>query len=346
MALGLRALTNDGDIVHVYDNPAAAELLGRSQAELAGRRGSELGIDAAVLHELVERMDHALATDEPCRIELTYQSPSGPRQLIKRLAAVPGAHDDAGRQLFLAVAEDVTELRALQAGVQRADRLSALGTMTAAVGHEVAGPLMALSTNLFLARQLVDRGEVSDPAQKLTEPLADAQEAADHLMEVLTTLRDFGRGTSEGATVRIGDAIRRALTLAGADIRHVTRLVGEVNAVVAAGIVPVTQILLNLLTNGARAAVQHHPDGGAAVRIAVRVDRARATLDITDNGAGIPDELRARLFQPFVTGAAARGGTGLGLYVARRLTEAAGGSLSLEPASPQGTTARLTLPLG
>ncbi|HVK76851.1 MAG TPA: ATP-binding protein [Kofleriaceae bacterium] len=343
MALGIRSLDGD-DIVHVYDNPASAELFGLTPADLADKRATELGVDCALLPAVIEKMQTALRTGSMTRVEFEYETPAGHRHFVKRLAAIPGQVDDAGRELFLAVVEDVTELRALQAGLQRADRLSTLGTLTAAVGHEVASPLVVVSANITTAQQLVRRGEIADPLGKLSPRLAEAHEACAHLTRVLTTLREFGRGTDRDRTVRLGEAIQRATTLAGAAVRHAVALTvaTEPDPVVQGGIVSITQIVLNLLTNAARAATQHHPDGGARVEIRTGVDGRDAFVEVVDNGAGVPPSVRDHLFEPFVTGHADSGGTGLGLYVARRMAEAIGGRLSLT-STATGTTGRLDL---
>jgi signal transduction histidine kinase len=100
----------------------------------------------------------------------------------------------------------------------------------------------------------------------------------------------------------------------------------------------VEQILLNLLKNSAEAT----PDGGR-ISIGGERDGSNVSLEISDDGPGLPEEARRDLFEPFSTTKHASGGTGLGLTISRRLARAMGGDLVHVP-TVRGTTWRLTLP--
>ncbi|MFZ9914374.1 MAG: ATP-binding protein [Phycisphaerales bacterium] len=101
------------------------------------------------------------------------------------------------------------------------------------------------------------------------------------------------------------------------------------------------QALTNLLINAIDAA----PERTGLVRLTISLDAAHgeALIEVADNGAGIPDAVRARLFEPFVSSKGQRG-TGLGLAVARKISERHGGRLELVESSPSGTRFRLSLP--
>lgn len=99
------------------------------------------------------------------------------------------------------------------------------------------------------------------------------------------------------------------------------------------------RIVLNLLRNAGEAM-----QGRGAITVTAGRESGAIALDIADSGPGIPQAVRARLFQPFAT-AARPGGSGLGLAIARDLARAHGGDLTLVTSSPQGTIFRLTLPV-
>jgi len=94
----------------------------------------------------------------------------------------------------------------------------------------------------------------------------------------------------------------------------------------------VRQVLVNLCTNSARAI-----DGRGSVTFAI----ARRTLDVADSGGGIPDSLRARVFDPYVTTRRTGEGMGLGLAISRKIMLDHGGDLLLVATSPAGSTFRL-----
>ena len=102
------------------------------------------------------------------------------------------------------------------------------------------------------------------------------------------------------------------------------------------------QAMINLVDN----AIKYSPHGG---RIAIRVGQSaeNAVIDVIDNGPGIPEELRSRVFDRFYRVDKSRsrdnGGTGLGLAIAKSAVEVHGGTLSLEPSNGTGSVFRITL---
>lgn len=114
------------------------------------------------------------------------------------------------------------------------------------------------------------------------------------------------------------------------------------NLVVEAHKGQLQQVLLNLILN----ATQAMPDGGT-IRVVTRVEErdgnAYVAIDCSDTGTGIPDPIRPRIFDSFLSGRA--GGTGLGLAIAKRIMLSHHGDISLVESGAHGTTMRLTLPL-
>jgi two-component system, cell cycle sensor histidine kinase and response regulator CckA len=100
------------------------------------------------------------------------------------------------------------------------------------------------------------------------------------------------------------------------------------------------QVLLNLCLN-ARDAM---PDGGE-LRITTRNSGTGVVISVSDNGGGIPDEIRSRIFEPFFTTKAPQRGTGMGLAMVRAIARNHGGSVRLDPETASGTTFHVTLPI-
>jgi signal transduction histidine kinase len=98
------------------------------------------------------------------------------------------------------------------------------------------------------------------------------------------------------------------------------------------------QALINLVDNAIKFTP---PQGCVSVRIAVP---GAITLDVIDNGPGVPPEASARIFDRFYRASATAAGTGLGLSIARETLERTGGRLTLESTGPDGSTFRITLP--
>lgn len=152
------------------------------------------------------------------------------------------------------------------------------------------------------------------------------------------------------------DAVRKALATAfrapGAAMdraRLGVHIEAEADLAVAAHPIALEQVLLNLINNARLAQRSQH--GGGAIRVAAHEaecstgNTRTVEIRIQDDGPGIPEHVRARLFQPFVTSRPEQGGLGLGLAVCRQLIEQAGGSITLAPTQPGcGAEFVITLP--
>ncbi|HCK84741.1 MAG TPA: hypothetical protein DHW63_09580 [Hyphomonadaceae bacterium] len=103
------------------------------------------------------------------------------------------------------------------------------------------------------------------------------------------------------------------------------------------------RVLSNLVRNAAQAMKDHARAEKAVTVRGILVD-GRCEIDVIDHGPGVPEKLRARLFEPFVSAAPEAGGAGLGLAIARELTLAMGGNLELARSGAEGATFRVTLP--
>ena len=103
------------------------------------------------------------------------------------------------------------------------------------------------------------------------------------------------------------------------------------------------QVLYNIVLNSIDASVQ-----GDVIRVTASMDQAKVTIKITDQGTGIPEEIRDRVFQPFFSSKDAGEGAalGIGLSVSKTLVEAMGGTVTFESNEPKGTVFTVTLPVG
>ncbi len=233
------------------------------------------------------------------------------------------------------VDEAVLELR-------QAERMAAYGHTVAGVAHEVRQPLFALGTTAFvLGDKLRDRPDVKADLQLL-------ERETRRMNRVMEELLDFAkpRGLLLGPS-NVTELVRDAIDVFRAE--HDPE--AKVSIVVSAdeGLVDVRvdasriqQVLVNLMSNA-----QKHAAGMTELRVTCARADDRIVIDVSDDGAGIPESDRARVFDPFFT----TGGTGLGLAIASRIIQEHGGTLTVAAAdasqgiAARGTTFRITLPI-
>lgn len=220
-------------------------------------------------------------------------------------------------------------------------RLAAAGEMAGAVAHELNQPLTALAMYGSACERLMARGDSEALLQTtIRSMVAESQRASD----VLKRLRDFFRtGTTALERLSLEELIQDAVTpFAGqASAQGIALDIAPVpRAEVLGDRIQLEIVLRNLLSNAIQALAQM--PAGAAPRIAVQagVDGATVWIRIADNGPGIDDKIRARLFEPFIS--LKSSGLGLGLAISRAIVETHGGTLAVEPG--RHAILRITLP--
>jgi two-component system sensor kinase FixL len=242
-----------------------------------------------------------------------------------------------------ALKESQARLQELHAELLHVSRLSAMGQMAAMVAHELNQPLTAISNYMEAADTLLERGGDAQ-IPRIRNAIGRAGEQAVRAGQIIQRLRGLAmRSDGERRIELIPALVKEAAELAligskhrGLSIRiedelgHVTVIVDKIQ---------IQQVLLNLLRNAAEAIAEQQ-----AREIILHAEARGETVQISvvDNGPGLPDEVRNKLFQPFVT--TKQTGMGVGLSICHSIVAAHDGRLWAEPNPEGGTIFRLTLP--
>ncbi len=276
----------------------------------------------------------------PARLEADLGS--GPRVLNVAVSPFPGAAEGSSARVLVLV--DATETARLERALADRERLSALGTLSAGVAHEVNTPLAGVAG---FARLLLDETPGDDPRRALVEKI---ERQAFRASRLVGSLLDLARGRPrEFMPLDAADLAReavRALEDEGAARGAAVRLAAPDRAPAVAGHRDaLVQVLVNLVKNGIEAATAAGDARPAAPEVVLTVAACEAGVrfDVTDNGPGLAPEDAARVFEPFFSTKTAQGGTGLGLSMARDIIRAHGGTLTAASGSP-GARFTVTLP--
>jgi len=222
-----------------------------------------------------------------------------------------------------------------------AEHFASLGRVAAGVSHQINNPLMYLQMALGELESFLGPDGASHAVK---EALEGAREAAARIGKVVETLRGHLRGAGEGAAIELSAVAEAARKVAGPQCGRGVIVETDFHAapLVLADEPRLVQAALNVLVN----AVQAIREGGGS-RVIVRTATARtgeAELSVIDDGPGMPHEILGRVGEPYVTTRAGRGGLGLGLFLARGIVEAHGGTLEVDSRKGVGTRISMRLP--
>jgi signal transduction histidine kinase len=251
-----------------------------------------------------------------------------------------------------------SERRDLDARLAQTDRLTSMGTLAAGVAHQINNPLAYVLLNLGYVTEEVQKvlrdgtrsagAELENRTSEVLLALEHARDGAERIRDIVWSLKTFSRPDSETRVfldvTRVLDA---ALAMVQNEIRHRATLVKDYAPEVPeifANEARLGQMLMNLVLN----AVQALPEDRAAtneIRVAVKsLGSERIVVEVADNGFGIPQPVRGRIFEPFFSTKPVGIGTGLGLSICHGVVSSLGGTLTFETEVGKGTTFRVELP--
>jgi len=224
---------------------------------------------------------------------------------------------------------------ALRTALAQQSRFAAVGKAVSRINHDMKS---ILSTVSIASERLA---KADDPAiRKIAKLLVGSVERA---VDLCTQTQDLARGEQavpQRTRLRLHDLIDEVGTALGLDCQDRIQWRNEIDETleVNADAERLYRVFMNLIRNSVEAMA-----GQGAICITACRSGNTVAIDVSDNGPGIPEQVKSHLFEPFI-GSARPGGTGLGLATARDLVRAHGGELALAETGPQGTRFHIDLP--
>jgi len=328
--------TNEKGII-VDCNHATEGIFGWLPDELLGRSGSSL-LPERNRTEFEKRMSELRsATDSTMQLSVVATG------LRKDGSEFPmelsyGGYTLQGQRMFTSIVRDVSERREIE---------RAKNEFVSTVSHELRTPLTAIMGSLGI----VSSGMAGDLPAEAAGMVKIAARNSEHLAALINDILDLEKMESgclsvTPVPVALGDFLGETIKLNRGFADHYgvrLELASPPPARVLADPVRLAQVLANLLSN----AIKFSPPAGT-VTLAARIDEARIRISVSDQGSGIPEAFRSRIFGKFsqADGSTTRqaGGTGLGLAIAKSLVERMHGELGFESSAGAGTTFHILLP--
>ena len=233
-------------------------------------------------------------------------------------------------------------LRRLERRAIQAERLAEIGSLTGGLAHEIKNPLSTVQLNLQLLQEDLPP---DDPSySRLVSRLQTVRKETSRLREILDDfLRYAGRIELDRKPTDLNELLDELVDFftPQAQLQRVQLRLKKPPAPVIASVDPrlVKQAVLNLLING----LQAIQSSGGELILSLSVQGKNAVIDVIDTGSGIPPEQVERIFQAYYT--TKKGGTGIGLAMARRIAEEHGGTIGVRSEVGKGSDFYITLPL-
>jgi len=339
----LALVENSLDAIMIFDekgrfllvNKAAEELLGHARAELVGRRVWK-GLLPAEVERLLKGKRKKLLLLET---EITTASEEKVPIRLAGVALRPGGSFTGSA----VIAQDLREIKRLEREKLDAERLAAVGETVAGIAHGIKNILTGLQGGMYVASLGMQHGDV----ERIKEGWEMLTRNMNRISELTRNLLAFSRGEPfECTLVDPAEVVRDVVALyQDSAARHGIELVAEIQA----GIEPASMdsagmhgCLTNLISNAVDACLT---SAKKECKIVAKLFEEDDTIfiEVTDTGCGMDYEVKQKAFTSFFT-TKAKGGTGLGLLLTRKLVQQHGGSIQFTSEPDAGTTFRLSFP--
>jgi len=233
---------------------------------------------------------------------------------------------------------DSTEEKAILEQLIRSEKLASIGTMTAGIAHEMINPLAGISGTAANMLQMPDKYGLNEKGVSRVMTILESVSRASTIVKDLLHLSRKEEGTSMLTDINsmVLKAVDSVQLKGFPHIDHTINTDPSLGRILCDPI-KIEQVLINLLTNAIQsilekkaACAREGKKFSGLILIATQAEDGHARLDITDNGTGVPEDIRGKIFDPFFTTRPPGEGTGLGLSICQKIVDEHNGRIFFE----------------
>lgn len=293
---------------------------------------------------------YGIASGGPFKVDTRVFAKNGDIKWLHIEATL--VRDDTSKPLFLqGIVFDVTESKEAEQKLKEAqdvkvlnERLNAVGQMAASIGHDLRNPLGAIRNAWFYVKKRLDDGADLSEDKRFATMANVIERELDQCSGIISELLEFSRDREPFRVAcplaPLIDEVFEVVKIPSPDHRLFNDVLEDLR-VPHVDLTQFRQILVNLVQNGLEAL---GTEGEVRVGAHYIAEDDTLVISISDNGIGIPEDLRENIWKPLFTTKAK--GTGLGLPIVANIVQRHGGLVNTESAPGQGTTFQLTVPIG
>lgn len=332
---------------YIMMNPAGAQALGKSPAEIIGRTDTEL-VSLETARLIMEHDRHVMRSGETH----TFEEVTTVGGVTRTYLATKTPHRDHQGKIIgiIGLTQDITdrkqaeeEMRRQRETLYQSEKLATMGQLLAGVAHELNNPLSVVMGQAGLLRQSIRSKRQIERAEKIVR-------AAERCARIVNNFLALARQRpTERHPMQLNQVVREAVELLAYPLRvdgvEVNFELAEELPVLHGDPHQLHQVIVNLVSNAHQAMRENAVSRRLQLTTGVGADRKTVWVEVRDSGPGISSELQARIFDPFFTTKPPGVGTGLGLSLCHGIVESHGGRISVESAVGQGAAFRVELPL-
>ena len=348
-------LQNSNDMIFATDvdgmlvsfSKGGEKVLGYRWEEVAGSSIKQFAVDPREFEELIRKSQEQ---GSAVRLELPFRHSNGHTVYcdvsLIRLTNLQG--ENVG---FVGVCKDITAWKQLQEDLIRIDRLAEIGRIAAGIAHEINNPLAVISEVAGWAKMVIEdaKGLSAEDKEELNKAVNHILEQTKRCRAITHQLLDFSRESApEKKEIDLHELIRKTITFLQPELKYknidIVYNFEEKPIYVTTDPKMLEQVLVNLVTNAIHA-VGEKPNEKGRIELRTEAQPDYAEVAISDNGPGISEENKEKIFDLFFTTKPPGIGTGLGLPICKNIMKKLGGRITFETQVGVGTTFVILIPL-